>query len=259
LSGIALAALALVDIWLGGYWLAALAALAAVLMLWEHHRMVTGDRRFAAPALLALGISGAGAVLASTLSGLGAGFACVAAGAVVVASTAQPQARPWLVGGLVYMALAMCFVTMLRGEAHWGFSVVLWLVLVVVAADVGAYFVGRSVGGRRLWPAVSPGKTWSGAFGGLGLAVAVGLLYGHLGQWSPLRTGLLSAGVAVASQAGDLLESAVKRRFMVKDTSSLIPGHGGLMDRLDGVMGALWFFAIYDLLGGGTMAADFGR
>jgi len=125
-----------------------------------------------------------------------------------------------------------------------------WLVLVVVAADVGAYFVGRSVGGPRLWPAVSPGKTWSGALGGVGLAVAVGVSVGHASGWALPRTGVLSACVAVASQAGDLLESAVKRRFGVKDASRLIPGHGGVLDRLDGAMGALWFVALYEAMGG---------
>ena len=126
-------------------------------------------------------------------------------------------------------------------------------VLVVVAADVGAYFVGRRVGGRKLWPAVSPGKTWSGAFGGLAAAVVVGLVFSWLVVgWHPWRMGSLSLGIAVCSQFGDLLESAVKRRFGVKDASRLIPGHGGVMDRLDGVMGGVWFFAICDALGIGV-------
>jgi phosphatidate cytidylyltransferase len=250
-SGLALAALALVDIWLGGWWLGALAALAAALMLWEFHRMVTGVGRIGAPALVAAVAAAVAAVAATALEGLPAGAAAILLGLVAVLALARGAERPWLAGGLVYIGLAMCFLSMLRDSAPLGLPAVLWLVLVVVAADVGAYFAGRSFGGPRLWPAVSPGKTWSGALGGLGLAVAVGVGFGHASGWALGRTGLLSAAVAVASQAGDLLESAVKRRFGVKDTSRLIPGHGGLLDRLDGVMGAIWFFALYDLAGGG--------
>lgn len=250
-SGLALAAVALLDIWMGGYWLGALAAAAAALMMWELHRMVTGDRRRTAPALLALGAAGAGSVLITTIWGIAPAAAALAAGIVAATVLTGREARVWLAAGLVYMALAMCFLTILRDGEKDGFSLVIWLVLVVVAADVGAYFVGRLLGGPRLWPAVSPGKTWSGALGGLGFAVVVGVGYGHFSDWTLPRTMALSAGVAVASMLGDLLESAVKRRFQVKDASRLIPGHGGVMDRLDGIMGALWFFALYDMLGGG--------
>lgn len=251
LSGLALAAAALLDIWMGGYWLGGLAAVAAALMLWEHHRMVTGDRGLFSPALAALGGAGAGSVLVTMTLGLAPAAALIAAGIAAVTLLTPREERVWLAAGLVYMALAMCFLTMLRDNATRGFSMVVWLVLVVVAADVGAYFVGRIVGGPRLWPAVSPGKTWSGAFGGLAFAVAVGMIYGHYSSWTLPRTTALSAAVAAASMLGDLLESAVKRRFKVKDSSRLIPGHGGAMDRLDGIMGALWFFALYDMLGGG--------
>lgn len=251
LSGLVLAAVALGDIWLGGYWLGCLAALAAGLMLWEHYRIVTGDRGFGAPPLVALVIAAAGSVLATMFLDLNAGAAAIALGAAGVTLLAPREYRVWLVAGLVYMALAMCFLSMLRDSEVRGFPMVLWLVLVVVAADVGAYFVGRVIGGRRLWPAISPGKTWSGALGGLAVAVVVGVVYGQISHWNIARTAWLSAAVAVASQAGDLLESAVKRRFGVKDSSRLIPGHGGMMDRLDGIMGALWFFALYDMMGGG--------
>lgn len=250
-SGLALAAIALADIWLGGYWLGGLAALAAALMMWELHRMVTGDGRAFAPALVAGGLAAAGSVIATAIWGLNAGAAVVFAGILATMLTAPRDARVWLVAGLVYMALAMCFVTLLRATEGQGFPLVVWLILVVIAADVGAYFVGRMVGGPKLWPAVSPGKTWSGAIGGLAVAVAVGLAFGAWSGWGLVRVGLLSAVVAVASQGGDLLESAVKRRFGVKDSSHLVPGHGGFMDRLDGVMGALWVFGLYHLAGGG--------
>ena len=146
------------------------------------------------------------------------------------------------------MTLAMGALIVLRDREPEGVLLILWLVLVVVAADVGAYFVGRSVGGPKLWPRVSPGKTWSGALGGLAFAGGrrAALRLRGVG-WQPGRASACSSlGIAVCSQLGDLLESAVKRRFGVKDASRLIPGHGGVMDRLDGVMGGVWFFAICD-------------
>lgn len=250
-SGLVLAGIALGDVWLGGYWLGGLAALAAALMMWEFHRMATGDRRLNAPTLVVLALCAAGSVAATTIWGLNAGAGIILVGVASTMVLASVDRRVWLAAGLVYMALAMCFLTLLRETDGRGFPLVVWLILVVVAADVGAYFVGRMIGGPKLWPAVSPGKTWSGALGGLGVAVAVGVLFGAWSGWGLGRVALLSAVVAVASQAGDLLESAVKRRFGVKDSSQLVPGHGGLMDRLDGVMGALWVFALYHLAGGG--------
>lgn len=250
LSGLAMAVLAVLDIWLGGYWLGVLAALAAGVMLREFHAMVTGDRKFGAPLLWIVGGAAAGSVLATMVAGLGAGVAVLIAGILGTLLLGRRDHRIWLIAGLVYMALAMCFLSMLRDNEVRGLPVVAWLVLVVVAADVGAYFVGRILGGPRLWRAVSPGKTWSGALGGLALAVVVGVAFGQMSGWGLPRIALLSALVAIASQLGDLLESAVKRRFGVKDASRIIPGHGGVMDRLDGVMGALWFFALYDLAGG---------
>jgi phosphatidate cytidylyltransferase len=255
-SALVLAAIALLDLWLGGGWLVALAAIAAALMLWELHRMVTrasGASGLAPPpvALAVLGVAGAGTVIATAVWGLGAGVAVMLAGALATLALAAADARGWLVAGLVYIGLGMAYLTLLRDSELHGLPMVLWLVLVVVAADVGAYFTGRLLGGPKLWPAVSPGKTWSGAVGGLAAALAVGLVFGVFQGWALLRLAGLSLAVAVASQLGDLLESAVKRRFGVKDASRLIPGHGGLMDRLDGVMGALWLFALYDLAGGG--------
>ncbi len=119
----------------------------------------------------------------------------------------------------------------------------------VVAADVGAYFAGRLLGGPRLWRRVSPGKTWSGAAGGLLAAAIAGMVCGLVAGWPPGRVLLLSIGVGIASQCGDLLESALKRRFDIKDSSHLIPGHGGVMDRLDALMGGVWFYAILRVFG----------
>jgi phosphatidate cytidylyltransferase len=251
-SGLALAAVALADLWAGGAWAASFVSVVLVLMLWEYHRMVTGSDGLTAPGLLVAGVAGVAAIVATEIWGTPTGLATLAVGAAAVGVAGRPWSG-WLVAGFLYMTLAMGALIVLRARDPEGVLLILWLVLVVVAADVGAYFVGRSVGGRKLWPRVSPGKTWSGALGGLGFAALTGVAFGLAVGWHPLRIGALSLGIAVFSQFGDLLESAVKRRFGVKDASRLIPGHGGVMDRLDGVMGGVWFFGIFDALGMGAI------
>jgi phosphatidate cytidylyltransferase len=247
-SGLVLAVLAFLNLWAGGGWATAFISLAFVLMYWELHRMVTSSQALSAPSLVVPCVAGVLALIATAGWGTPTGLGVLAAGTVVVAIITGAR-RDWLTAGFLYMALGMGALLVFRSREPEGVMLILWLVLVVVAADVGAYFVGRRIGGRKLWPAVSPGKTWSGAVGGLVFAGATGLIFGLLAGWPPVRIGLLSLGIAVCSQLGDLLESAVKRRFSVKDSSRLIPGHGGVMDRLDGIMGGVWFFAICQSLG----------
>ncbi len=141
-------------------------------------------------------------------------------------------------GGLAYVALAAAALLFLSGDPVAGRANLLFLVLIVWASDVGAYLVGRMLGGPRLAPRISPGKTWSGALGGLVAAIAVGLAAAHFltDAGSAWRAALVGAGIGIVAQAGDLLESFVKRRLEVKDSSHLIPGHGGLFDRLDAVL-----------------------
>lgn len=144
---------------------------------------------------------------------------------------------PWLApAGVVYIAPAVVALLWLRAPEPGGFGAVLFVLSVVWASDIGAYMIGRLVGGPKLAPAISPGKTRSGAVGGLAAALAVGWGAAWLGG------GALSAAIPAAlllgvfAQAGDLLESALKRHFGVKDSGHLIPGHGGLLDRLDAVL-----------------------
>ena len=123
---------------------------------------------------------------------------------------------------------------------------------------MGGYFAGRAIGGAKLWPQVSPNKTWAGAVGGfiLGLLVAAGFAVSGFGKMGPLL--IVAAALSVASQLGDLFESAVKRRFGVKDSSQIIPGHGGLLDRLDGFVAAVVLAAILGVLRGGAGGAGTG-
>ncbi|MCW3475226.1 phosphatidate cytidylyltransferase [Limobrevibacterium gyesilva] len=138
--------------------------------------------------------------------------------------------------GLVYIVPGPAALLWLRADPVAGLGNVLFVILVVWATDIGAYLAGRLIGGAKLAPSISPGKTWSGAAGGVALALAVGLAAAHL-DGAPLWRGLLvAAGLAVVAEAGDLLESALKRYFGVKDSGTLIPGHGGLLDRLDAVL-----------------------
>ncbi len=141
--------------------------------------------------------------------------------------------------GFLYVALAGVALLWLRTDPAAGRADVMFLLVVVWTGDIGAYLVGRWIGGPRLAPRISPGKTWSGALGGLTAAIAAGLLVaGFLSHAAVWRSALIAAVLGIVAQAGDLLESYVKRRLEVKDSGHLIPGHGGLFDRLDSVLAA---------------------
>lgn len=163
-----------------------------------------------------------------------------------------PERRGWAAAGFCYAAAAEIASVLLRLDPAKGFAALMFVLVIVWVTDSGGYFAGRGIGGPKLWPSVSPKKTWAGAVGGFAasLAVACGFAAFDLGRTVPL---LISAAIlSVASQLGDLFESAVKRRFGVKDSSHIIPGHGGLMDRLDGFVAAVVLAAIFGFLRGGA-------
>lgn len=141
--------------------------------------------------------------------------------------------------GIIYISVPALSLLLLRLQmpASHGLLLALWALGLVWATDIGAYFVGRAVGGPKLAPYISPAKTWSGLAGGVGAALIFGFaLNGFAGL--PVRLAAASGLLAVAAQGGDLLESFLKRRAGVKDSSNLLPGHGGLLDRMDGVVAA---------------------
>ena len=158
----------------------------------------------------------------------------------------------WLrMAGVPYVGLGAAALVWLRFDPAAGRLNVLFVVLTVWASDIGAYAVGRVAGGPKLAPAISPGKTWSGAVGGVFAAMMVTAVFAG-DAWG--RVALVAAGLSIIAQAGDLLESALKRRFGVKDSGRLIPGHGGLLDRLDGILTAAPAAAILAvMLGRGVM------
>ncbi len=186
------------------------------------------------------------AVLGALLSGAYGyyGTAIWAAGAAAIASglsrlIRRSGAAGWHALGVLYVSLAGLSVMWLRQFGEGGPAVLFWLFAVVWLTDTGAYVAGRGLGGPKLAPAISPNKTWAGFFGGLVAGALVGLAAGAL--WpgrEPASMAAFSVGLALAAQAGDLFESSLKRRFGVKDSSQLIPGHGGLLDRIDSLLAA---------------------
>ncbi len=158
----------------------------------------------------------------------------------------------WIAIGIAYAVAAFLASVAVRLDQVWGFAALMFILLVVWMTDIGGYFAGRGIGGPKLWPRVSPKKTWAGAVGGvvLSLAVAAGFAAFGIGRLVPLL--LLATVLTVLSQLGDLFESAVKRKFGVKDSSQIIPGHGGLLDRLDGFVFAVVAAAAIGLSRGGA-------
>lgn len=158
----------------------------------------------------------------------------------------------WALGGVIYAGAMLAATLLLRADAGLGFIAMVFVFAVVWGSDIMAYFVGRAVGGPKLMPSVSPGKTWSGAIGGTAASVIFGILVAKLGGLGNLGAiALIGLILSVVSQAGDLIESALKRHFHVKDSSGLLPGHGGLMDRLDGYLTAVIAAALIGLARGG--------
>lgn len=251
-SALVLAPLAIVVAYVGGWPFDAFWGIGAVAILWEWTSFVAKERR--GPIFTAGAAALVAAFAFTSLGQPGIAVAMVAVGAAIAAVLAPAEQRIWSAAGVVY-AGALIAPVLLRLDAGYGFLAVIFLFAVVWATDVLAYFAGRGFGGPKLWLRVSPKKTWSGAVGGAAGAMAAGLaaaLIAGLGNVPAVI--LLAFCLSAASQAGDLLESAIKRRFDTKDASHLIPGHGGVMDRLDGFLAAALVAAIVGLMRGGADA-----
>jgi phosphatidate cytidylyltransferase len=242
----ALSALTLVPVALGivlaGSWIYPLfVALLAVLMALEWRRL--SEARFDPQyGRLAGGIALGVSLVATILASLGRpheAVACVGLGmalAVVLARTRAATAL-WAAIGVALIGLPTIALVWLRSIPELGLSLVLWLLIVVWSTDTAAYVVGRRIGGLRLAPSISPGKTWSGLSGGIiGASLASAVTAWALGSERLVQAAGLGAVFAVLAQLGDLAESALKRRAGVKDSGSLIPGHGGVLDRVDGLL-----------------------
>ncbi len=217
----------------------ALVLIAAVVMSWEWGTVVRGDAGIDAMLIVHVVVVAAAVILA------GGGYAALAligliAGTLVVGALRFGETARLSAVGVLYTGMpAVALIELRTGEEPYGFLAVLFVLLSVIATDTLAYFAGRSIGGPKLWPSVSPNKTWSGFIGGITGAAVVGLVFaGRLTGASPTRLAMVALLLGIVAQGGDLAESALKRGFGVKDASNLLPGHGGLMDRLDGIVAA---------------------
>ena len=229
-SGVALIAVALAALWGGGIWLWLLTSLASMLMLAEWGGLVQSDQKHRRLAMFA------GCVPLAIMSPLASGVSFFSLGLIIgtAAFVAIVSLKPRLGFGIVYVALPALALLFLRGEEN-GLALALWTLATVWATDIGAYFAGRSLGGPKLAPRVSPNKTWSGLIGGVVAALALGLLLWRL-TGLDLQLAIASPILAVIAQIGDLYESWLKRQAGVKDSGTILPGHGGVLDRLDGLV-----------------------
>ena len=252
-SSLVLAPLAIAAAWFGGAVFVGFWLIAALLVLWEWQTLVCGRDRNSVLTVGAAVLAGTAAVL--TVGWFGIAIALVALGGFGIAALASRARRGWCVAGLMYAAALLIAPVLLRRDEASGFAAILFLFVIVWLTDIAAYFAGRAIGGPKLMARVSPKKTWSGAIGGSIAGVVGGVLLARqFGTPDMAAMAVVALVLSAASQAGDLIEFAIKRRFNAKDSSQLIPGHGGLMDRLDGFVVAAVAGALIGLLHGGVDA-----
>jgi phosphatidate cytidylyltransferase len=246
-SGIAFAALAFALTYAGPVPFAVLVLVCAMVISWEWGRLVRGvafDLGFFVHAVAVA----AGIVLAA--AGYAAlGLAALFIAAIILVPLYMGRGARLSALGVFYVGLPAIALLWMRGDEPYGFTAVLFIFAVVWGSDTAAYAAGRTIGGPKLWPRVSPNKTWAGFIGALAAGAASGAIFAALvGDADAVRLVLLGIGLAAVAQAGDLAESALKRLFHLKDASDLIPGHGGFMDRMDSLVAAATAAALLALL-----------
>ncbi|TDQ80522.1 phosphatidate cytidylyltransferase [Dongia mobilis] len=276
LSALVLIPVVAAAIWLGRPWFDALVILFAGLMAWEWAR-IAGRRRnpddptpaarlpvsdWAMPGLVLAALAVSILLVERAPRPLPIDLPvwllvlCGALVALIVAWPAHRRRAVWFPLGLLYVAIPSLALLRLRDDPVTGLGIetLAWILALVIATDTGAYIAGRSIGGPKLAPRISPNKTWAGLLGG----VAAAALAGFLAAWwldgpSVWNLMILSGLLAVIEQAGDLVESAFKRRFGMKDSSHIIPGHGGVLDRVDGLLTVSVAVALLDYFGKGSV------
>lgn len=259
LSAVVLAVPVLAAVHFGSPFFEILVVIAGTAVAAEWCRMCSVRDRLAWTA--GLGGTIAAAVVAEAWAGWPAAIAVIVAATLAIHvlvmqgdRRGQRGRRGWISAGVTYIGLPSLAIVWLRGDEVGGRDIVLWLLLVVWASDIGAYAAGRTIGGPRLAPRLSPNKTWAGLAGAMAAAAAAGagtaVALGAADVWQVM---LMSAALGGVAQGGDLLESGIKRRFGVKDTGAWIPGHGGLLDRVDGLMAASVALALIVATGNGSV------
>ncbi|WP_045682418.1 phosphatidate cytidylyltransferase [Martelella endophytica] len=249
-SGLILAIVVLAATWAGGLVFALLSILIGLLVFHEWTAMGRSHPTVGADTRLTF-LTAAGWILLVVIAALVAAklflpalAICILALLVAFVGLRQPAIR-WIAGGVFYAGASMVSLAAIRGGAEGGLYAMLFVFALVWATDIMAYFTGRAIGGPKLAPSISPGKTWSGAIGGaiFGVLAAIGVVFGF-GGVPNVAFALLALLLSAVSQMGDLFESALKRRSGVKDSSHLIPGHGGVMDRVDGLVAAAFLLFV---------------
>jgi len=265
LSAAILLPLAAFDLWLGSPYWDAVVCVFAMVMAWEWAGMCAVGVRPARATVGGVGPAGVASILAVAAGVLAAALgryglallllAACAALATAVGMRIEGGRGRWHGFGTLYVGVPSIAIIWVRAQPVDGLATVAWLLALVIATDSGAFAAGRLIGGPKLAPRISPNKTWAGLCGGIAAAAIVGwvaALWLRLPGVLPLT--LASAVLAVVEQGGDLVESGFKRYFGVKDSSHLIPGHGGVLDRVDGLLAVASAVAVTELLSGGILA-----
>jgi phosphatidate cytidylyltransferase len=223
--------------WAGGFWFHLFALLLGCMIAYEWTKIVHARNQL--QAALHIGAAVAGTWLPETL---GVWPAVLAVGALALASIlfarfGDKPASNWSYFGVLYVGFPVIALIVLRSDTLYGALAVLWVFVIVWAADIVAYFAGRTIGGPKLAPAISPKKTWAGLGGAVAGSAAASAAFAYFAQLEGIVILTVLAGaLAIVEQGGDLFESALKRSFAVKDSGQLIPGHGGVIDRVDGLI-----------------------
>jgi len=239
-SALLLVPLSLWTVWQGGWLFASLVGLVAVLMAFEWTRLVHGEG-----VLWVFYIHSGVVLLSISLTALGEpgyGMLAIVFGGLLVFMVALKTGRDpgWSVLGILYTALPCVSILWIRTAHNLGLEIVVSLFFVIWATDTGAYLAGKTLGGPKLVPKLSPSKTWAGLAGAVFWAALFALMAAYLMDVRPLILFTVAGALlAIVAQIGDIAESAVKRHFRAKDTSGFIPGHGGVLDRFDGLMFAV--------------------
>jgi len=235
-SALVLIAIAIVGIYVGGIWTGIIVAVFVVIIHLEWSRLTEGSFTPAIPYTAAVAV-------ATVIAGFDLVLPAIVVTLVAILVSAIARRSAWQPAGVLYAASFGISIVALRIAPSFGIAAVVFILAVVWATDTGAYFAGRLIGGAKLWPQVSPNKTWAGAVGGTIAGVVAGLIVAAiLPDVDPsLPLALVALVLSLAGQVGDLAESAVKRRFGAKDSGNIVPGHGGMMDRLDSLVFASAF------------------
>ncbi|MFN0194552.1 MAG: phosphatidate cytidylyltransferase [Aestuariivirga sp.] len=249
----------LLDVWAGGGWFRLMVALLAVLMAYEWTAIVhrSSPTQFALHAAAAI----AGAVIPED-SGATIAITAIIVLTLLGAGVTRFKGTPltlWSISGIPYVGLSAVALVVLRDGGALGVWAVLWVMAIVWSADTFAYFAGRILGGPKLAPAISPKKTWAGLGGAMAGAAAASLIFtAAAGLGAGAILAFIALGLALVEQAGDLFKSAMKRQYGVKDTGHLIPGHGGVIDRVDGLVAVAMAAAVLGSFRAGTPSAATG-